>query len=835
MDEQVFTSCTNGGPVFVHVKDGRIIRIRPIVFDDSDAPSWTLEAHGEKFTPPRKACLSSYTMTERVRCYSEDRIKYPLKRIDFDPDGERNPQNRGKANYERISWEDALDIVAGEMKRVREKYGPAAIMSTASSHHMWGLIGYRHSTWARFFNLIGFTNIWHNPDSWEGWVWGATHAYGYYWKLGLSEVYDALEDSLRNSEMVVHWGNDPDTTRADYGGQESAIWRLWLRELGVKQIFIDPFCNHTAAILADKWIAPRPGTDAAMAEAIAYVWLKENTYDKEFIDRTSLGFDDFKKHILGEDDGISRTPGWAAEICGVPARTITALAREWAAKRTVLAAGTRAGMSSACRQAYAHEWTRLMVLLQAMQGVGKPGVSYWSTTTGAPHNSWLEFPGYADGVINKFAKKSVVNPVKQAIYRILVPQAVLNPPIKWRGTDGFCGGSLDSQFQENIYPMEGCSEVKMFYRYGGAYIGTMTNTNQWIRMYQSPKLECVINQSVWMDPETRFADIILPACTNLERPDIAEWANAGGYGYHITTGNNHRVIVYQKKCIERLYESKTDYQIFTEIADRLGIKEEFTEGNSEEDWIRIVFENSDLPKYVSFEEFKRKGYFVVPVPDNYKSTPGFRWFYEGRECDTPDRFNPKRGTEKAKELSTYSGKFEFVSQSLLQNLPDDNERPPLPRYIPSWEGYGSELMQKYPIQLISPHPRHSYHTQHDIHVSWLADIPSHRIRKDNYKWWPFRLNPGDATSRGITNGDIVKMYNDRGSVLGIAVVTERVKPGTIHSYESSGLYDPVERGMAESTDRGGCVNLLTPSRLMSENAPGMSPNSCLVEIKRWEI
>ena len=96
------------------------------------------------------------------------------------------------------------------------------------------------------------------------------------------------------------------------------MWRLWLRELGKKQIFIDPFCNYTAAILGDKWIAPRPGTDAAMAEAIAYVWLKEGTYDKDYVATHTVGFEEFKKHIMGEDDGVTRTPEWAAEICDVP-------------------------------------------------------------------------------------------------------------------------------------------------------------------------------------------------------------------------------------------------------------------------------------------------------------------------------------------------------------------------------------------------------------------------------------------------------------------------------------------------------------------------------------
>ena len=165
-------------------------------------------------------------------------IKYPLKRIDVDPKGERQPETRGKSGYERISWDEALDIVAGEMKRLRSTYGPAAIMSRCSSHHMWGLVGYRFSAWARFFNLLGFTDIMDNPDSWEGWHWGATHTYGLYWKLGLPEPYDLLEDALQNTDLIIHWGNDPDSTRGDYGGQGSVIRALLPSVAGVKRVFI---------------------------------------------------------------------------------------------------------------------------------------------------------------------------------------------------------------------------------------------------------------------------------------------------------------------------------------------------------------------------------------------------------------------------------------------------------------------------------------------------------------------------------------------------------------------------------------------------------------------
>jgi trimethylamine-N-oxide reductase (cytochrome c) len=162
------------------------------------------------------------------------------------------------------------------------------------------------------------------------------------------------------------------------------------------------------------------------------------------------------------------------------------------------------------------------------------------------------------------------------------------------------------------------------------------------------------------------------------------------------------------------------------------------------------------------------------------------------------------------------------------------ERPAVPHYIESWEGHKSKIREKYPLMIISPHPRFTFHTQYDKHTDWINEIPTHRIVKDGYAWWPVRINPVDAAKRGINNNDVVKLYNDRGTVLCIAVISERVPPGVVHSYGSAANYDPIEPGKAGSVDRGGCVNILTSSTMMSKNAPGMTPNSCLIEIGKWE-
>ncbi|MDH5781656.1 MAG: molybdopterin-dependent oxidoreductase, partial [Dehalococcoidia bacterium] len=369
----------------------------------------------------------------------------------------------------------------------------------------------------------------------------------------------------------------------------------------------------------------------------------------------------------------------------------------------------------------------------------------------------------------------------------------------------------------------------------GSFIGTMNETNRYVRAYRTERLPFVVNQSIWFEGEAKFADILLPACTSFERWDISEFAGCSGYIPDTSCQVNHRVISLQKKCIEPLGESKSDYEIFAFLAKKLGLYEVYTEGGlTELDWVRRMFDASDLPKYISWDEFFKKGYFVVPLPKDYKSTPALRWFTEGREKDTPDWGPPPESQEEfGKGLQTTSGLIEFESSSLRKFDPSDEERPVIPKYIPSWEGHHTtELYAKYPLQLITPHPRFSFHTMGDAKDSWINDVKDHRVLIDGYYYWIVRINPKDAADRAIKENDLVKVFNDRGAVICAAQVTERVPPGTVHSYESSANYDPVgEPGY--SVDRGGCINQLTPSRYISKNACGMAANSCLVQIKKW--
>ncbi|HVN96363.1 MAG TPA: molybdopterin-dependent oxidoreductase [Syntrophorhabdaceae bacterium] len=844
-----YTSNTNGGPVFVYVKEGRIVRITPIEFDDKDAPPWSVNARGRTFTPPRRTTISPHALVFKSMIYSPDRLLYPMKRVDFEPHGALNPQNRGVSGYERISWEEALDIVADEIKRVKKEHGPGAILNGSGSHHLWGILGYWLSARLRFFNNIGWTPVGHNPDSWEGWYWGALHHWGQSMHLGAPESYGTVEDCLKECEMIVFWSSDPESTSGVYAAFEGTVRRQWLKELGVKMVHIDPFYNHTAALFGGKWLAPRPATGNSLALAIAYVWITEGLYDKKYVAERTQGFDRWKEYVLGKDDGIPKTPEWQEGEAGIPAKDVRALAREWGSKKTYLAAGGLSGFGSACRDATGNEWARSMVCLMAMQGLGKPGVNMGSAQQGTPIDTSFYFPGYAEGGLSgdiagtalgvslyvRMPQLPTVNTVYQMVPRLRIPEAILDGHTHGYPTDP---KTIEGQFRRYDYPAPGYSTIKMYYKYGGSHLGTMCESNRYAAMYRSDNLEFVVNQSIWFEGEAKFADIILPACTNFERWDISEFANCGGYIQHSFNQCNHRVAVIQHKCIEPLGESKSDFQIFLELAKRLGFGIMFSEGATEYDWCRRLFDATDLRKAISWDEFLKKGYYVIPAPrEELRAPVSFRSFAEDRLKDTPEIAPlPADYTEQVfKGLQTQSGKIEFVCSSLERFDPDDPERPVMTKYIPAWEGHHTtDLYAKYPLQLITPHPRYSFHTMGDGKQSWINDIEDHRVLIDGYYYWIARMNPHDAKTRSIKNHDLVRVFNDRGSVICAAQITERVGPGTIHSYEGSAVYDPIgEPG--KSADRGGCMNILTPARPIIKKSHSIAANSCLVEIEKWQI
>lgn len=849
LGETRFVNQTNGGPVFVYVKEGRIVRITPIDFDNDDAAAGAIEARGQVFKPPHKTTLSPHGLASKSMVYSSKRLLYPMKRVDFDPNGERNPQNRGKSGYVRISWDEALDIAAAEIKRVRREHGQGAIFNSHSSHHTWGNIGYYLSSNIRFMNTIGYTKMVLNPDSWEGFFWGASHHYGYTMRMGTPEPYGLVEDCLKEAEQIIYWSSDPESTCGSYAAFEGTIRRQWAKKLGIKSIHIDPYKTETANWLGGKWIPIVPGTSPALAHAIAYVWMTEGLYDKEYIRDRTTGFDKYQAYVLGEEDGIPKSPEWQEPETGVKAHIARALAREWGTKKTYLAVGGKGtGFGGANRSATGAQWARAMVCLMAMQGMGKPGVNFGNLTVGAPLDMNFYFPGYADGGISgdmegtadavqnyqRFPHMLSMNTTAQKIPRLRIPEAILDGETTGYPTDP---KSLEGQFMRFGYPAPGHSPIRMMYKYGGSHFGTTMESNRLAKAYQSEGLEFVLNQSIWNEGEAKFADLILPACTNFERTDIGEWASAGGYGHHNFIQLNHRVITLQHKCIEPLGESKSDFQIFLELSKRLGLSAYYGEAKTEIQWCREQFLSSDLPKKISWKQFLKKGYYVVPPEENEanRAPTSMRWFAEGRKKDVPEPapLPAEYGDEYLDGLQTQSGKFEFEPSS-LKRFDQDPERPPVNRYIPSWEGRQTEgLFAKYPLQLITPHPRFSFHTLGDGKDSVVNDIRDHRMLIDGHYYWVARINTRDAKARDIAQHDLMELSNDRGTVICAAIVTDRILPGVVHAYESSAEYQPIgEPG--ESADIGGCVNVLTPKRHMTAKTSASAPNSCLIEVRKHQ-
>jgi len=553
--------------------------------------------------------------------------------------------------------------------------------------------------------------------------------------------------------------------------------------------------------------------------------------------------------VLGKSDGIPKTPEWQETETGVPASDVRALAREWGTKKTYLGAGAWGnGHGGACRNATGIQWARTMVCLIAMQGLGKPGVNMGNMQWGTPQDFQFYFPGYADGgmsgdihhtgmgvqLYQRMPQLLSINTNTQIIPRMQLPEAIMEQKAEgylWQGT------SIEAQFTKITYPKPGFSPVHMLYKYGGSLVASMPSANRYVRMFRHPNLEFMVGQNIWMEGDTKFADIILPACTNFERHDISEWAGLGGYAHHGEMQLNHRVIVFQHKCIEPLGESKTDIEIFRQICERLDLGAYFCEGVGELGWVKRQFDGSDLPKHISWKEFIRRGYFVVPAEKEKLRAPvSWNWFYEGRKKDVPEPMPlPADYSGKYREgLQTQSGKIEFDCESLKRFDPDSAERPTIVKYQRPDESPHAEGFEDFPLQLISPHPRFSFHTQGDGKDSFLNDIPDHRVRVDGYYYWVARMNPLDAEARGIREHDLIRLHNERGAVICAAKLTHRVSRGVVHSYASSAVYDPIG-DPGNSADRGGCVNLLSSPKSQIKKAHSMSASCCQIEVEKWSV
>ena len=728
----------------VFVKDGVIIRIDG---DDrlTDNPS----------DPQLRPCIRGRAY--RRRQYHPNRLKYPMKRIG----------QRGEGRFERISWDSALDLVASQMTRIKGEFGNSAFYvpyGTGSYNQTNG-----RQTAQRLMNLFGGSLGFYNSYSWACISQATPYVYG-------TGVTGNQRQDWLNSRYIIMWSWNPAEMR---DGTNSEYFLKKARENGARIVCIDPRMTKSAVSLSDEWIPIRPGTDTAMMSAMAFVMIDEDLYDKEFVRKCCIGFDrtqmpegaagaeSYKDYILGAEDGIPKTPAWAEAITGVPEETIIRIAREYATiKPGILYQGY--GMQ---RRAYGEQAVRAGCVLASLTGnVGISGG--WASGMGlqAPDGGpfWNVFP-------------SGRNPIRASIPSFLWTEAVLRGK-EMTAEDGVRGvEKLDNN-------------IKMIYAVAcNALINQHAHINRTAKILADENLvEFLVVQDNFLTPTGRFADLLLPACTQFETYGLED-----GWKY----GDE---VILAPKIVDPPFETKSDYKICSEIAKRLGLGWAYTEGRTERGWIEWALEQyrttrfPGLPDLDTFES-SNIGVYSLPVEEPAVAFSDFR-------------LDPSKNP-----LPTPSGKIEIFSIRLYdKNRPKDI--PAVPKYIQEWESPFGPESKWFPLQAVGHHYMARVHSTYE-NVDWLREAFPQRVF----------INPIDAEKRGIKNGVEVKVFNDRGACVIPCRVTDRIMPGVV-AIPQGAWWNPDEQGI----DRRGSVNVLTSER-WTPLAFGNAQHTIMVEVETVEI
>lgn len=801
-DRTVWSACTvNCGsrcPLRLQVKDGTIVRVLPDNTGDDTLGNQRV-----------RACVRGRSIRQRI--YNPDRLKKPMKR--------KPGTKRGDEQWEEISWDQALTEIADKMKEIKAKYGNEAFYVQYGTGTLGSVMS---CSWppdatpqARLLNAFGGYLDHYSDYS----TTAITQAYPYFYGAW---VNSNSFDDVSHAKLQVMFGNNPLETRMSGGGHTFVTQEI-KRKHGVRTIVIDPRYSDTSVALGDEWVALRPGTDAALIAGMIYVMVEENLHDQAFLDKYCIGFDEahmpegapvnssYRSYLEGKGaDGVAKTPEWAADICGVPAATIRRLAREIAnAKPAAITQGW-----GPQRHANGENTARAIFLLACV--TGNPGIP--GGGTGAREGA----AGLA--IANPFYTE-LVNPSEKIISCFSWLDAIDHGP----QMNTFNAGvgvkpkpgvrALKVPIDENMQPENTSLEVpiKAVFQYASNSLVNQTgNNNESVTILQDEsKCELIVTTDIMYTVSARYSDYVLPGTSTSEEFDYHDGANGGPMAYGIVS----------EQAIEPLYETKSIFDICTELAAKLDIEQEFTGGKSREDWLRLTIEES------------RKKDPELPTWDEWKKMGIYR-----RNAGPVIAMKDFREDPQANPLSTPSGKIEIYSERLAKMakvwefgvfrpvLAGDVIKP-LPEFVATWEGALEARENKdYPLQVIGHHFKGRTHSTYG-NVKMLKEAHTQTA-------W---MNPTDAEQRGIKNGDAVYVFNERGTVQLRAYITQRIIPGTV-SIPQGAWYKPLPsadfslpKGAdgKHPVDIGGSVNTLT-SLHPTPLAKGLPSHTVLAQIAKAE-
>lgn len=723
--------------------------------------------------------------------YSPSRIRYPMVRYEWYLNRDKSDTTkRGDNRFIRVTWDEAITLFHSELERMQTQYGPWAIHAGSSG---WRSTGQVHSCGNHMARAIAMHG--HSVSKVGDYSTGAGQTIMPY-VFGSTEVYaqgTSWPLILKNSKTIVLWGSDlvknlqvgwNCETHESFEYLEQLKEKIAKKEIRV--ISVDPVKTKTQDYLKSDHQYVNPQTDVPFMLAIAHTLYKENLYDKEFIKTYALGFEDFLPYLLGKTkDKVEKTPEWAEAICGIKAESIREFARMLVKERTQIMVGW-----SIQRQQHGEQPYWMAAVLATMLGqIGLPGggISYAhhyssigvSSTGAAGPGGFPRNPDKPEKQIHKntdFKGYSSTIPVARWVDAILEPGKKIQ-----------ANGSTVTLPDLKMMVFSGCNPWHHH-----------QDRNNMKKAFH--KLETVVAIDFTWTATCRFSDIVLPACTQWERNDLDL------YGSYSARG-----IIAMQKLVDPLFQSKTDFEIFTLLARKLGQEQDYTRGKSEMQWVEELYNgcvtaNKGRFKMPDFKTFWKEGFVDFGKGKDWTRQADFRKDPEINALATPSGF-----------IEIFSRKIDRYGYKECQGHPMWFEK--------SERSHGGPGSDKHPIWLQSAHPNKRLHSQ-------MCDSTQFRETYTVNGREPIYLNPADAKKRGIKDGDLVRVFNDRGQLLAGAVISSNFASG-VARIEEGAWYAPIDESIG-SLDTYGDPNTLTQDIPTSELAQATSANTCQVQYEKFK-